>query len=86
MIPPQLRLRQRNALPISSNFFRQHFTKVTAVDGKNYSPGMSAAVDVTIFDGMLPVVKERVMERDAEGNVTRYEEAEYLPSDFNTLL
>ena len=43
---------------------------------------MSAAVDVTIFDGMPPVVKERVMERDAEGNVTRYEEAEYLPSDF----
>ena len=63
-------------------FLRQHFTKVTAVDGKNYSPGMSAAVDVTIFDGMPPVVKERVMERDAEGNVTRYEEAEYLPSDF----
>lgn len=31
---------------------------------------------------MPPVVKERVMERDAEGNVTRYEEAEYLPSDF----
>lgn len=29
-------------------FLRQHFTKVTAVDGKNYSPGMSAAVDVTI--------------------------------------
>ena len=63
-------------------FLRQHFTKVTAVDGKNYSPGMSAAVDVTIFDGMPPVVKERVMERDAEGTVTRYEEAEYLPSDF----
>lgn len=67
-------------------FLRQHFTKVTAVDGKNYSPGMSAAVDVTIFDGMPPVVKERVMERDAEGMLPAMKKRNICLPTSNTLL
>ncbi|MCM1077100.1 MAG: hypothetical protein NC411_07045 [Bacteroides sp.] len=66
-----------------TRFLKQHFTKVTAVDGKDYTPAMSADYDVTVFDGRPPVRRPKIEERDENGHITRYERPAYLPDDFD---
>lgn len=66
-----------------TRFLKQRFTKVTAIDGKDYRPEMSKAYDVTVFDGKPTVLRPEVMERDENGRVIRYEKAAYLPDDFD---
>ena len=66
-----------------TRFLKQRFTKVTAIDGKDYRPEMSEAYDVTVFDGKPAVLRPEVMERDENGRVIRYEKAAYLPDDFD---
>lgn len=66
-----------------TKFLKSHFTKVTSVEGKNYSPEMSDAYDVTVFDGHPKEITPKIMERDENGRVIRYEKASYLPADFD---
>lgn len=66
-----------------SKFLRQHFTKVTVVDGKDYTADMSKNFDVTVFDGRPAPIRPEIRETDASGRVTRYERPAYLPDDFD---
>lgn len=66
-----------------TRFLKQRFTKVTAIDGKDYRPEMSEAYDVTVFDSKPAVLRPEVIERDENGRVIRYEKAAYLPDDFD---
>lgn len=62
---------------------KDYFKTVKAVDGADYAVEMSDDYDVTIFDGRLPVLTERKMEYDGEGNVVDYTPAGYLPETFD---
>lgn len=62
---------------------KDYFKTVKAVDGADYAVEMSDDYDVTIFDGRLPVLTERKMEYDGEGNVVDYTPAGYLPVTFD---
>lgn len=66
-----------------AKFLRQHFTKVTVVKGEDYTADMSKGYDVTVFDGRPKPIRPRVIERDAQGKVTKFENAAYLPDDFD---
>jgi len=66
-----------------TRFLKQKFTKVTAVDGKDYTPEMSGAYDVTIFDGKPKVLRPEVIEYDENGRVTKFTRPAYLPDDFD---
>ena len=65
------------------DLLRKYFGEVTVMEAADYSPEMSDDYDVTIFDGMPPVLEQKVMERDASGRATRYLRARYLPADFS---
>ena len=60
-----------------------HFTDVKALQGSEYTPDMSKQYDVTIFDGRPQALTPRVIERDENGNFTKYELATYLPKDYD---
>ena len=66
-----------------TRFLKQKFTKVTAVDGKDYTPEMSGAYDVTIFDGKPKVLRPEVIEYDENGQVTKFTRPAYLPDNFD---
>lgn len=60
-----------------------YFTTVTVVLGTDYTPDMSKGYDVTILDGRPKPLTPRIVEKDAAGNITRYERESYLPADFD---
>ena len=62
---------------------KEYFDSVEVIRGDDYKPEMSEDYDVTVFDGRIPAVKPQVIERDAEGNVTKYVRAQLLPEDFD---
>lgn len=66
-----------------TKFLKQHFTKVTAIEGKDYTPEMSDNYDVTVFDGKPKEITPAIREFDDKGRITRFENASYLPSDFD---
>lgn len=66
-----------------TSFLKSKFRTVKTVDGKDWTPELSAQYDVTIFDAKTKLLKERVMDLDANGQVIHMEAAEYLPMDFN---
>lgn len=61
----------------------KYFTSVTVLIDEQYEAGMSKAYDVTILDGCPKAIRPRIIEKDAAGNITRYEPAAYLPEDFD---
>lgn len=65
------------------SLLQQYFTDVDVLIGDSYSADMSKGYDVTIMDGVPKAITPRIVERDAQGNVTRYEPATYLPADFD---
>lgn len=66
-----------------TKFLKQHFTSVTAIDAKEYTPAMSADYDVTVFDGRPKALRPEIREYAPDGRVTRFERARYLPDDFD---
>lgn len=67
-----------------TKFLKKHFTKVTAINGKDYDPNMSKNFDVTVFDGRPKVYRKGIREKDANGNYIKYERDAYLPEDFSS--
>lgn len=65
------------------DMLEHYFTSVTVLIGDEYSADMSKDYDVTILDGRPKEIRPAIMERDAAGNLTRYERASYLPADFD---
>lgn len=63
-------------------FLKSKFTAVEVIRGENYSPDMSNAFDVTIFDGRPPVIEPRRQGYDSKGN-SAYRVARLLPYDFD---
>lgn len=66
-----------------TKFLKGHFSKVTAIEGKNYRPEMSDNFDVTVFDGRPAELTPEVREMDDKGRLVKYEKASYLPADFD---
>lgn len=66
-----------------ARFLKRHFTKVTAVDGKDYTPAMSDGYDVTIFDGCPTPIRPKIEEYDENGRIIKYARPAYLPDDFD---
>ena len=66
-----------------TKFLKQRFTKVKAVDGKDYTSDMSDGYDVTVFDGRPKAIRPEIRETDANGRIVRYERPAYLPDDFD---
>ena len=56
-----------------------YFGEVVAMDAKDYSPEMSEEYDVTVFDGLPPVLEPS---RSSVPGVSRYVPPRYLPDDF----
>ena len=67
-----------------TKFLKKHFTKVTAVNGKDYDPNMSKNFDVTVFDGRPNVYRKGIREKGPDGNYIKYERDAYLPDDFSS--
>lgn len=65
------------------SLLQKYFTTVDVLIGNDYSADMSKNYDVTVMDGIPKAITQRVVERDAQGNVTRYEPATYLPADYD---
>lgn len=65
------------------NLLESHFTTVKTLQGSEYNPEMSKNYDVTIFDGRPEALTPRIMERDENGNFTKYVPATYLPKDYD---
>ena len=58
-----------------TKFLKKNFTNVKSIEGKDYTPEMSAANDVTVFDGRpVPFMK---------GDRMRGERDSYLPESFD---
>lgn len=66
-----------------TRFLKKHFTKVTAVDGKDWTPEMSRDYDVTIFDGKPCEIRPEVRIADDNGRIIKYERPTYLSDDFD---
>ena len=64
-------------------FLNKHFKNVKMVHHWDYNAKMSDGYDVTIFDAMPKAIKDRVIERDADGNYTKFEYEHYIPEDFS---
>ena len=54
-----------------TKFLKQRFTKVKAVDGKDYTSDMSDGYDVTVFDGRPKAIRPEIRETDANGRIVR---------------
>ena len=61
---------------------RTYFDSVTVMSAADWRPELSAGYDVTVFDGLTPVIEESRTERDANGRVLEHIPARYLPDDF----
>ncbi len=66
-----------------TKFLKQRFNKVRAVDGKDYTSGMSDGYDVTVFDGRPKAIRPAVRETDDKGRIIKYIRPAYLPDDFD---
>lgn len=66
-----------------SKFLKSHFRTVKVIDAKEYTAAMSDDYDVTVFDGTPVPVRPRVIEYDDQGRVVKFEQAAYLPDDFD---
>lgn len=66
-----------------SKFLKSHFRTVKVIDAKEYTAAMSDDYDVTVFDGTPVPIRPRVMEYDDQGRVVKFEQAAYLPDDFD---
>lgn len=64
-------------------FLKTYFTTVRVINARDYTAAMSNDYDVTIFDGKPKALQEAIIERGSDGRVTRYEQAKYLPMDFD---
>lgn len=73
----------RSRMDAFGDLLRTYFDSVTVMRAADYRPEMSDAYDVTIFDGVPPKLEDAVIERDANGNIVRYQKARYLPDDFS---
>lgn len=62
---------------------RTYFTKVKTMDAKDWKPEMSNDYDVTIFDGVPPVMEEKETEYTYNGKTTKYKKKSYLPMNFS---
>ena len=65
------------------DLLRKYFSEVTVIQATDYSPEMSDEYDVTIFDGLPPVLEQRQVQRDASGQIIKSIPARYLPDDFS---
>lgn len=64
-------------------FLKSRFRTVKVIDAKEYTAAMSDDYDVTVFDGTPVPIRPRILEHDGQGRVVRYEQAAYLPDDFD---
>ena len=62
------------------DLLREYFGEVTVMDAKDYSPEMSEAYDVTVFDGLPPMLEPR---RSPVPGVSGRIPPRYLPDDFD---
>lgn len=67
-----------------SQLLHTYFDSVTVIKAVDYTPEMSANYDVTIFDGVPPVMEKREMQYDENGKVKAYIPARYLPDNFSS--
>lgn len=65
------------------NMLKRYFKSVKVVNAADYTPEMSKSYDVTVMDGTPKVLFPQVMEKDANGQVTNYQRAGYLPENFD---
>ena len=61
----------------------KYFKTVKCIDASEYTPEMSDKYDVTVMDGKPKALKPKVMLRDKNGKVIKYNRATYLPWDFD---
>lgn len=64
-------------------FLRDNYKNVKMVDRMEYVASMSDKYDVTIIDATIKPIKESIVEKDADGEIKRYEPAVYLPKDYS---
>lgn len=69
--------------PAFNIYLKRRFTQVTSVDARDYKEAMSANHDVTIFDELPSVIREQVLEKDDNGQVTKYMPPVYLSDNYN---
>ncbi len=69
--------------PAFDAFLRAHFDEVQVVHSADYTPEMSAAVDVTIFDTPPPAIEEAGWHTDPLTGQEVYSKAVHLPQDFD---
>lgn len=62
---------------------KRYFREVTVTDAKDYRPALSDHYDVTVMDGRPTPIRPAIREKDASGNIVRYEAAAYLPDGFS---
>lgn len=67
-----------------TEFLNDHFTDVTVINAKEYTPDMSKSYDVTLFDGCPNPIRGEIREFDENGRVIRFERPAYLPNDFSS--
>lgn len=67
-----------------SQLLHNYFDSVTVMKAADYTPEMSANYDVTIFDGVPPIMEKREIQYDENGKVKAYIPARYLPDNFNS--
>jgi len=73
---------QRRTESFESMLIR-YFTRVKAIDAKEYRQEMSNDYDVTVIDGTPKAIAESKETKDASGRTTEYIPASYLTEDFN---
>ena len=62
---------------------KEYFKNVAVVDAKDYVANLSDNYDVTIFDGVPPVLEPRKVERGEDGRILSQTPARYLPDNFS---
>ncbi len=62
---------------------RTYFDSVKVMRAADYTPDMSDGYDVTIFDGVPPVLEKARRVTDEKGNLVEYIKASYLPEEFS---
>lgn len=62
---------------------KRYFKQVTVIHARDYRAALSDDYDVTVMDGKPTPILPEIMERNASGQVTRYEKPGYLPFDFD---
>lgn len=67
-----------------SRLLHNYFDSVTVMKAIDYTPEMSANYDVTIFDGIPPVMEKREIQYDESGKIKAYIPARYLPDSFDS--